>query len=166
MIEKFFPDLFVEALKDINIKMLVKRNIKGIILDIDNTIVPSFVLEVDEEILEWIENVKKSGIKVCIVSNAVRRRVEKLSRQLDIPAIHQALKPAKRAFITAVEKMDTTCEQVAVAGDQIFTDIYGGNRLNMYTILVEPITRKDFVFVKIKRLAEKFVLNRYKKIKG
>ena len=163
MFEIFFPDLIVDKVQDIDLETLGKNNIRGLILDIDNTLVPSHMKEADQNAVDWIERVKISGLKVCIVSNASKKRVIKFNEKLKLFAIHRASKPGSKAFRKAIRLIDLKAEETAVVGDQIFTDIFGGNRLNMFTILVKPIHKREFLFVKLKRLPEKIVLTHFKK---
>lgn len=163
MIEKLYPKHKVDKIQDIELSMLKNKGIKGLILDIDNTLVPEHVAEPDENAIKWIESVKESGFKVCIVSNASEKRVVKFNEKLKVHAIHKASKPSRKAFLKAIRLMDIEAEETAVIGDQIFTDIYGGNRLNMFTILVTPIDKKEVFYVRIKRIAEKYVLSKYEK---
>ena len=163
MIEIFYPKHKVNKVQDIEISMLKTNKIKGLILDIDNTLVPEHVAEADQNAVEWIEELKEAGFKVCIVSNASEKRVIKFNEKLKVYAIHKASKPGKKAFMKAVRLMDIKIQETAVIGDQIFTDIYGGNRLNMFTILVKPIDKKEIFFVRVKRIAEKFVLSKHEK---
>ena len=163
MLEKFFPDLIAKKVQDIDLEMLKKNNIKGLILDIDNTLVPNYVKEADENTVKWIERVKNVGLQTCIVSNASKKRVIKFNERLKIQAVHKASKPRSKAFINAIELMNIEAIETAVIGDQIFTDIYGGNKLNMFTVLVSPIHKREFFLIKIKRLSEKFVFASYLK---
>jgi len=163
MLDIFFPDLIVDKVQDIDLEFLAKKNIKGLLLDIDNTLVPMHMKEADQNAVEWIERVKSNGLKVCIVSNASKKRVIKFNENLKLFAIHRASKPGTKAFRKAMRLIDLKAEETAVVGDQIFTDIYGGNRLNLFTILVKPIHRKETFFIKLKRLPEKLILAQYKK---
>lgn len=163
MLKRFYPDLTVDKVQEINAEMLRKNGIKGLILDIDNTLVPNHVKDADEAAVEWIRRVKNDGFKACIVSNASRKRVVRFNERLRLYAIHRASKPGTGAFYTAAKLMELKPENIAVVGDQIFTDIYGGNRANMFTILVKPIHKRESVFVMLKRFPEKIVLKRYHK---
>ena len=158
MLELFYPRIKVDTIYDINIDELETNNIRGLILDIDNTLVGHGIIEADSNVLEWIEKVKKTGMKICIVSNNTKDRVIKFTESLKIPAIHRASKPRKKAFIKAAKMMDLLPHEVAVIGDQIFTDILGGNRLGMITVLVNPVDFKEPFFIKIKRFFEKIVM--------
>ncbi len=163
MLEKLFPSLMVERIQDIDIDFLKKKNIKGLILDIDNTLVATHVKEADQNVIDWIEKAKSNGLKVCIVSNASRKRVVKFNEKLRLFAIYRAYKPGSRAYKKAARLMDVKLDEVAVIGDQIFTDVYGGNRVGMFTILVKPIHKKESILVMLKRFPEKLVLSRYMK---
>ena len=165
MLEKFYPSLSVERIQDINLDTLKNNKIKGLILDIDNTLVPQHMKEADEKAVNWIEAVKQAGLKVCIVSNASHKRVIKFNERLKIFAIHRASKPGTKAFMKAIRLMDIKTAEAAVVGDQIFTDVYGGNRAGMFTILVKPIDKREALFVRMKRLPEKLVLRGYKRRK-
>ncbi|MCX7843280.1 MAG: YqeG family HAD IIIA-type phosphatase [Clostridia bacterium] len=160
MLEKLYPDLYLDKVQDIDLDFLRKHNIKGLILDIDNTLVPHG-LEADDNAVAWMERVQAEGFKVCIVSNASKKRVIKFNERLRVAAIHRASKPGTRAFLKALEIMGLMPGEAAVVGDQIFTDIYGGNRLNLLTILVKPIDKKEFFIVRLKRIFEKGILSKY-----
>lgn len=162
MLESFFPDLIVDKIQDINLQDLKNRNIKGLLLDIDNTLVPMHIKEADENAIKWIERVKANGFNVCIVSNASKKRVIKFNEKLKLYAIHRASKPGISAFRKAMRLIDVKPEETAVVGDQIFTDIFGGNRIDLMTILVSPINKKESFFIKLKRFPEKFILSKYK----
>jgi len=161
VIERFFPDMKVDKVEDISMDDLRENKIKALILDIDNTIC-EWKMEPKENIKAWLNLLKRNGIQICLVSNNKRYRVEKVGRILEINSIHSALKPSRKAFLSAASVMGVGPEQIAVVGDQIFTDIYGGNRLNMFTIYVNPICEKDYLFVRMKRPFEGFVLRKYR----
>lgn len=163
MFEAFFPDLMLETVWDIDFDYLIKRNIKGLILDIDNTLVPVDFKVPDEQTIKWIRRAQDAKMKLCFVSNGSKARVEKFNQDLRIPSIYKALKPSKKAFNNATILLGVLPEETAVIGDQIFTDVYGGNKNNMYTILVKPIAKKDLFFVKFKRIFEKPILRSYRK---
>jgi len=161
MLEILYPDMTVGRVQDIDLDLLKQKGLKGLILDIDNTLVPPHVKEADEEAVRWIERVKEAGFKVCIVSNATKKRVIRFNENLKLYAIHRALKPGTRSFKKAMRLMELEPDETAVVGDQIFTDVYGGNRAGAFTILVKPIHVSEQIFVKLKRYPEKLVLSRY-----
>jgi len=166
MFECFCPDLFVKNIQDIDLDVLLKRNIKGLILDIENTLVPTYMKEADKDVIKWIKFVKKSGFKICIVSNASKSRVKKFNEKLKLFAVYRATKPITRGFEKAKRLMKLSNKEIAVIGDQVFTDILGGNIKGMYTVLVKPIHEAESIFVKMRRWPEKYILKKYKEKLG
>lgn len=158
MIEKYYPDIYCDSIRHIDLDMLKNKGIKGFILDIDNTLVPMHSKDADENAVTWIADLKKNGFKVCILSNATKKRVIRFNKDIAVIAIHRAFKPSGRAFLKAADKLELEPENIAVVGDQIFTDIYGGNKANMLTILVKPIDKKEIVYVRLKRWPERYII--------
>jgi len=162
MLKLLIPKLYKPSIYEVDLSSLKKENIQGIILDLDNTLVPWGEKEASKEVIDWIGLVKSKGFKLCLVSNShlYSRKVNRLSNALKIPAIAGAFKPFPRAFRRATQIMNTSSSQTAVIGDQIFTDILGGNYLGMYTILVTPLSPKEFFTTRIVRKIERIVLQK------
>lgn len=158
-----YPDLFVNSLLDIPLATLREKQIQAFILDLDNTVTEwnSHILK--EEVSRWFEKIRAEGFQACILSNNGEERVIKIARLLDIPYVHRAQKPRRSGFVRALALMGVNASQTAVVGDQIFTDIWGGNRAGLYTILVEPLAWREFMGTKISRMLEYFVLRKIKK---
>ena len=154
------PDLFVDTVYDIDLAALKARGIENIITDLDNTLVPWIEKDVNPKLMEWVNGLKSNGFKVCLVSNAVESRVETFRESMNVPGISKAGKPRNGAFLQAIEILGSTPKTTAVIGDQIFTDVLGGNRLGLYTILVIPLSEKEFIGTRLVRLAERFVLRK------
>lgn len=152
------PQQLAEDIHQIDLQELKKRGIKGIITDLDNTLVPWNDNAVLPEVMEWVKGVKAAGFKVCIVSNNNSRRGQELSRRFGVPAVWQAVKPRRGAFRKALKIMKLKPHQVAVVGDQVFTDVLGGNRMGLYTILVRPLNKREFIGTRFMRQVEKAVL--------
>jgi len=163
MINKLYPDLQVASLTDIPLESLQARQIRALILDLDNTITEWNSNIVNNQVGEWFQNIKKAGFQACILSNNKEQRCLAVAKYLDIPFIFKAKKPRRAAFYRAMEIMKVKPEETAVIGDQIFTDVLGGNRAGLYTILVTPLARKEFIGTKISRTMEKMVLYRLKR---
>ncbi len=163
MINKLFPRLYVPTLLDIPLDELGKKGIKAFILDLDNTITEWNNNSITEEVRQWFSQVKAAGFKACILSNNAEQRVLQVAQDLNIPYIFRAQKPRRGGYYQAVERMGVKPEETAVIGDQIFTDVLGGNRAGLYTILVVPISSREFMGTKISRAMEYFVLRRLKK---
>lgn len=160
-----YPDFCCKNIKEVTVERLEKNNIKGIILDVDNTLIDlkHNLLEGAEE---WCKELKKHNIKFCILSNSNNKeKIIKVAKALDVPYIYFGTKPLKRGFKRAQKKLNIEFKNLAIIGDQIFTDVIGGNRCNMYTILVEPIKDRKIFINKIKRKIEHKILEKYNKNK-
>lgn len=158
----FYPDMYVSSLQYIDIDKLKELGIKAIIFDLDNTLVPWNSNQLMPETASWFEKLRQAGFKTCIVSNNSKKRVEIMSDVLAIPGLHKAAKPRRRAFHRALKLLEVKAEQTAMVGDQVFTDVLGGNRLGLYTILVMPMSKREFIGTRINRQLEKIVLRRIK----
>ncbi len=163
MLEKFYPKMYVKNIKEIPYKKLYSKNIKNLIFDIDNTIVGFNVCEPNNEIVSFFEELKNKGFKICLLSNNNKKRVELFNKKLGLLAVYDAHKPTFRGLNKALKLLESNNKNTAIIGDQIFTDVLVGNRKNIYTILVKPISKKDEFFVKLKRYFEKIILIKYEK---
>lgn len=163
MLRLLCPKICLATVSALTPEFLCSRGIKGIIFDLDNTILPWQAKLLAPEKIMLFERLQARGFKICVVSNAFDRRVRSLLDPLHIPAISRARKPRRTPFRQALELLGTAPEETAVVGDQIFTDVLGGNRLGLYTILVNPVSRKEFVGTKMVRMLEKRVLKRMAK---
>lgn len=165
LIRKLLPDQRLENIFELNPACLRAKGIKGIITDMDNTLVPWDDRAVYPQLSCWLQGLKNSGFSLCIVSNSTPDRGKELAAKLGLPAIWYAVKPRRKSFRRALKLMGLIPEEVAVIGDQIFTDILGGNRLGLYTILVTPISEKEFIWTRLLRRLENFVLRQMQKQK-
>lgn len=162
----FYPKAYLENVTKITLEFLNKNNIKGLILDIDNTLI-NFDKEILDGAKEWSNKNKKSGIKMCILSNTNKvDKVENVAKKLDLPYIYFAKKPFKSGFLKAKELLELEEKNIAVVGDQIFTDVIGANRCKMYSILTKPIDKRDILATRIKRPLENFIIKLYLKREG
>lgn len=152
------PAAFCESVYELELGAIRGRGIKGLILDLDNTLVEWNAPSPGAELRQWIARVREAGLSACVVSNNSGPRVALFSRELGIPAVPLARKPRRRAFLQAMAMMGTSPGETAVIGDQLFTDILGGNRLGLYTILVRPMTGREFIGTRLVRLVERIVL--------
>jgi HAD superfamily phosphatase (TIGR01668 family) len=157
------PKLFAESIKDISVEALLKLGKKGVLVDLDNTLTIWESEVLPQEAIDWIEAAKKQGLKVCLLSNNKGERVKRLAGILGIPYVDKATKPRRRAFRQGMETLGTDPAETAVIGDQIFTDVLGGNRLKLYTILVVPISTHEFTGTKLMRIVERAVLKRLRR---
>lgn len=159
------PHIMAKSLYDIDINKLKTNKIQGFILDLDNTIIPWDSPIMQPEIIDWIHSLLHNGFQVCLLSNNMHNRVSDIAVMFGIPFISRAYKPSKRGFRQAASIMKLSPSEVAVVGDQLFTDILGGNRLGMFTIWVSPLNSREFIGTKITRQLEKITI-RILKAKG
>ena len=160
MFEVLKPNVYVESICNIDSKKLKKiRNIDGIIVDLDNTLIAWGEENINNEIDEWITDAKNLGLKLCIVSNTRSKRVAKFAEIFQIPYSSNSLKPFNTPFNKALKILNTHNSKTIVIGDQIFTDILGGNLLNLFTILVTPIIKKDSIGTFFHRNIEKIIIS-------
>ncbi|HEU4962680.1 MAG TPA: YqeG family HAD IIIA-type phosphatase [Bacilli bacterium] len=158
--KRLIPSLHVESVYDIDLKALQKQGIKGIITDLDNTLVGWDVPDATPKLVQWLDEVRDTyGIKVVIVSNNNSARVERFARPLNIPFLAPARKPKRSPFEKGLQILGTKPEETVVIGDQLFTDVLGGNRMGLYTILVVPIADKEFIGTKVLRMMERIALS-------
>jgi len=155
---KFKPDSFFESVKDITADYLKTLGKRGVILDIDDTLSGHNNEVFGEDIRAWLSSLKNAGVRVCLLSNNSKERAQKAAGTLGLSAIGRARKPLKRGFYDAALRMGLPLEDVCVIGDQLFTDILGGNRLKLYTILVDPVTKRATPLSRLKRLLERPIM--------
>ncbi|WP_225986025.1 YqeG family HAD IIIA-type phosphatase [Psychrobacillus glaciei] len=161
----FIPNEFVRSVFHITPKLLKEKGVKGIITDLDNTLVEWDRPDATPQLIEWFASMKAAGIQVTIVSNNKEMRVQSFADPLGIPYIYKAKKPLGKAFQQALKKMSVKKEEVVVIGDQLLTDVFGGNRQKLHTILVIPVAKSDGFITKFNRLVERRIF-RYLDKKG
>ena len=161
----FCPHRMADSVLEIQADQLKARGIEGVILDLDNTLVRWAREELTDEILAWIESLRQADIKFCLLSNSVlSRRVERVAEIFRCPNIRKAQKPRADGFHRAMKTMSTTPSTTAIIGDQMFTDILGGNRVGIYTIMVKPMSKGEFVYTRyVSRPPERFLLRLFQK---
>ncbi|NLX70931.1 MAG: YqeG family HAD IIIA-type phosphatase [Clostridiales bacterium] len=160
MFKKLKPNQMVESVCDIKLDELMKRGISNIIIDLDNTLIPWGEEYIIPEVYQWIKAGQEMGFKFCIVSNGSFKRIRHFASKFGMLAASKRGKPLSRAFKNAMMTLEGNKHNTAVIGDQIFTDILGGNMLDLYTILVEPISKKEFIGTRIMRFFEKTIAKR------
>ncbi|GFN23284.1 YqeG family HAD IIIA-type phosphatase [Thermanaeromonas sp. C210] len=158
MLKYLRPDLYVKSLLRIPLEELSRRGIRGLIIDLDNTVTEWNRLALDREVQEWFCRLNNYNLKACLLSNNRQKRVHIIGHCLGIPALSSAGKPRAAAFYRAMEVLGTRPEETAVIGDQLFTDVLGGKRLGLYTILAVPLDKREFIGTRFIRLLERVVL--------
>lgn len=164
LFERLLPNMKVNSVYDINLDELAARGVRGIITDLDNTLVGAKEPLATPKLIAWLELVRSKGISVVIVSNNNQSRVDKFAAPLQIPFIHAARKPAGKAFRKALKLLNLPAEQTVMIGDQMLTDVLGGNRMGLYTILVQAISPSDEgIMTRVNRRIERIALVRLRK---
>lgn len=163
LLENFLPNRQVKSVLMIKPEELKKHGIKAIITDLDNTLVEWDRPSAPPKLIQWFQNMKKHNIKVTIVSNNNETRVKTFADPLGIPFLYKARKPRGRAFRQALDIMGVKKEETVVIGDQLLTDVLGGNRNGFYTILVVPVAQSDGFLTKFNRMIERQIMGWFRK---
>ncbi len=148
MLKSFLPSEHVKSIFDIKPEDLKERGVKGIITDLDNTLVEWDRPMPTPELIQWFDDMRTHGILVTVVSNNNEQRVGTFCKPLNTPFIHRAKKPLSGAFKKAADQMGIKLDEVVVIGDQLLTDVFGGNRGGFHTILVTPVSQSDGITLK------------------
>lgn len=163
MLKQFLPDQHVRSIFEITPEKLKEYGVKGIITDLDNTLVEWDRPNATPKLINWFEEMKNSNVMITIVSNNNDSRVRSFSEPLNIPFIPLARKPLGRAFNRALLEMGLKKEETVVIGDQLLTDVLGGNRSGFRTILVVPVAQTDGFITRFNRKVERLILNWFRK---
>lgn len=159
------PAEYHKSIFAIDLDKLYAGGYRAIMLDLDNTLVKWNDPDPTPGLMEWLARVQQKGFAACIVSNNSGPRVSEFAAKVGIPFISKAIKPRRKGFREAMDLLGVRPEQTVVIGDQIFTDVLGGNRSGAHTILVVPIDPRELFFTQMVRKVERRVL-RYFDRKG
>ena len=162
MFEPFYPDEQVDSAYEIPNEQLYEKGIRGVIFDVDNTLVPHGA-PADDRALQLFSKFHQMGMKTCLLSNNKEPRVASFAKAVDSLYIYKGGKPARGGYQKAMEKMETTADTTVFVGDQLFTDVYGANRTGIYSYLVKPIHPKEEIQIVLKRRLEAVVLYFYRR---
>ena len=157
------PKELLERVQLITPAFMLARGLRGLMLDIDNTLVPHGELGDVSALCAWLEPLRAAGIGLRLVSNALPRRITYFSQALEIAAVgsgHTAGKPFPRAFRSAIREMRLEPGRVAMIGDQVFSDVLGANLAGAYPILVRPLSDNSLPHTRVARALERLVLHR------
>ncbi len=154
----FGPDRFAPRLHDVSHEELEAAGIRGLIVDLDNTLLGFRETELAQEHIDWVARAHDRGFRIVMLSNNFSERVRTLAAQLDVACFPNALKPLPFGFLRAKRCLGMRRREIAVVGDQLFTDVLGGKLCGLYTILTEPIESKDFAVTRVFRFFERVML--------
>lgn len=162
MFQRFYPGEYVDSTYHIDFEKLYLEGYRGIIFDIDNTLVPHGA-KADKRAIDLFEKLKSLGFGCCLLSNNKEPRVKMFNDDVQVEYICDAHKPSVRNYREAMKRLHTDEANTVFVGDQIFTDVYGANRAGIRTILVHPIHPKEEIQIVLKRYLEKIILFFYKR---
>ena len=157
MLERFYPDHEADTAADVPYEKLYEKGFRGVIFDIDNTLVPHGA-PADEKAVALFQRLDNLGFRTLLLSNNKEPRVKSFNDQVHVSYIYKAGKPSVRGYEDAMKRIHTTPDTTIFIGDQIFTDIYGANRAGIRTYLVQPIHPKEEIQIVLKRYIERIVL--------
>ena len=162
LFETFYPDTWVDSTYQIDFDELYKKGYRGLIFDIDNTLVPHGE-PANERAKALFAHLKELGFSCCLLSNNQLERVQMFNRDVQVHYIEDAHKPSRKNYLKAMELMHTDLSNTMFIGDQLFTDVYGAKRTGIRNILVKPLNPKEEIQIVLKRYLEKIVLHFYQK---
>lgn len=158
--ERYIPDVYQKSIYAINYDLLYNRGIRCLLFDLDNTIVPITLKKPNKKIRELFDALKTKGFKIIIFSNSPKNRVKPFKEELDVDCCALASKPFKKKYLKVLNEYNFNVSEVACIGDQLLTDIKGGNKVGITTILVNPIGTKELLLTKVNRYFEKNILRK------
>lgn len=164
MLERFYPERMEESTYNIDFEKLYATGKRGILFDIDNTLVEHDA-DADKRAEELFEKLHGMGFKTCFISNNDKERVERFNKNIGAKYVYKAGKPGKRGYLLGIQLMNVTPEETVFIGDQLFTDIYGARRAGIDSIYVKQISPKEKIQIILKRKFEKIVMISYRKHK-
>ena len=162
MFERFFPDEYLDSAYAVNYEKLYQEGYRGILFDIDNTLVPHGA-PADQEAIRLFGRLRELGFSCCLVSNNRKKRVEPFATSVGAQFIEMAAKPSRKGYESAMKRLGTDTGNTVFIGDQLFTDIWGAKNAGLRNILVKPINPKEEIQIVLKRYLEKIVLHFYTK---
>ena len=160
--KNFYPNRYYKSKEDIPAKEFYEEGYRGILFDIDNTLVPHDE-PVDDAAIQFVEQLKRIGYRICLISNNDEERVRTFADPLGVSYVHKAWKPGKYGYDKGMEIIGTNRTNTLFVGDQIFTDIWGAKRNGIFCILLDPINSKEEIQIVLKRIPEKYIKWRYRK---
>lgn len=164
LLSKFYPDEILDSAYAIDYERLFAEGIRGIIFDIDNTLV-EHGFPADERAINLFDRLKKIGFDSTLLSNNKEPRVKMFNDAVNVNYIFKANKPMKKGYINAMNIMNTDLDSTIFIGDQLFTDVWGAKRIGMRNILVKPIDKHEEIQIILKRRLEAIVLFFYRRQK-
>ncbi len=163
MLKTFYPDDYLESVREVNFAAFKEKGYKAVLFDIDNTLV-CHGAPATPEIIRFFEELQALGYQAMVMSNNKEPRVKSFAEAVGgIGYVYKANKPAKGAYLYCMQEMGSDNTNTLFVGDQLFTDVWGAKRCGIYSILVKPIDKKEEIQIILKRYLERIVLYFYKR---
>ena len=158
--ELYVPDIYQKSIYAIDYQKLLQRGIKCLLFDLDNTMVPISMKSPNKKLKDFVEELKKKGFKVIIFSNSNKKRLLPFKNELEVDCSASSKKPNSKKFLHVLKIYGYAVSEVAIIGDQLLTDVLGGNRVGITTVLVNPISTKDFFWTRFSRKKEAKIMQK------
>lgn len=158
MLRMLRPEQYLDSIYDLPLETLYDEGVRGIILDLDNTLVAWNDPHPNEKLLDWLERLHQLKFRTCILSNNTTQRVQQFAEKAGVQALAHASKPRRGAYRQAMKLLRTQPNETIAVGDQLFTDVLGGNRCGIRTFLVRPVAQREFVGTQLVRNVERLIL--------
>ena len=156
------PNIKLDKITDISVDILKKYNITALILDVDNTLSTHHGQVLTDGLENWLENMRENNVKLTVLSNSTKKRLDPFAKKIGLDYISLGLKPLPFGYLRALKALGTKRKNTAIVGDQIFTDTLGGNFVGLNTVLLTPIKPETSLRFRFKRKIEKFLIKHLK----
>lgn len=156
------PNIKLDKITDISVDILKKYNITALILDVDNTLSTHHGQVLTDGLENWLKNMRENDIKLTVLSNSTKKRLDPFAKKIGLDYISLGLKPLPFGYLRALKALGTKRKNTAIVGDQIFTDTLGGNLVGLNTVLLTPIKPETSLRFRFKRKIEKFLIKHLK----
>ncbi|MBR2832970.1 MAG: YqeG family HAD IIIA-type phosphatase [Bacilli bacterium] len=161
--KKYIPNIYQKNIYLIDYSKLLSNGINTLLFDLDNTILSPGDKEISPKVKDLFISLKQKGFKIIIFSNSYKRKVNKYKDYLGVKGVYFAFKPFTKKFKEVIKKYNLDTKKMAIIGDQLLTDVLGGNKIGITTILVNPLSDKDSIFTIFNRSKEKRIMKKLKK---
>ena len=155
------PDYYYDSVFMVPYNELWQNNIRALIFDLDNTLAPYDIPRPTAKVTALMKRLQRMGFRICLLTNNTEKRVKTYNENLNLIAIHGALKPLTPGIGRALRELGTDHTQTAIIGDQLFSDIWAGRNARITTIMVKPVSKKDIITVRWKRYPERLFMKSY-----
>ena len=162
--DNFIPDMYQKSIYHIDYDKLKEDGIKCLLFDLDNTCIPFKDKEPNKKLIDLFETLKDMDFKVIIFSNATKKRILPFKNSLNVDCSASSRKPNTKKLLKVIKMFNYDLSDVALIGDQLYTDILCGNRVGIKTILVNPMSKDDLLFTKLFRILEKRKYKKFEKM--